>query len=204
MSESSNRRDVILAKAAALFASKGVAATTVREIADSVGILSGSLYHHFDSKDAIVDELLRSYLADLQARYAKVVSASDDPRTTIENLVHASLENVEAHPHATEIFQNDYNLLHGQPRFRYLKGTSAEVQKTWLDVITAGVESGAFRSDIDPQIMYRILRDVVWQSVRWFRPTPGHSLRQLADDCTSLLLDGMATKPASRRRSRAS
>jgi TetR/AcrR family transcriptional regulator, cholesterol catabolism regulator len=78
------------------------------------------------------------------------------------------------------------------------------VQKTWLDVINAGVESGVFRSDIDPQILYRILRDVVWQSVRWYRPTAGHTLRQLADDCTSLLLDGMATKPGARRRTKAS
>jgi AcrR family transcriptional regulator len=199
-----NRRDVIVDKAAALFAHKGVAATTVREIADSVGLLSGSLYHHFESKDAIVDEVLRSYLTDLQERYQRVVDEGNDPRTTIENLVHASLETVETHPYATEIYQNDYNLLHDQPRFRYLKSTSAQVQKTWLDVINAGVESGVFRSDIDPQILYRILRDVVWQSVRWYRPTAGHTLRQLADDCTSLLLDGMATKPGARRRTKAS
>jgi AcrR family transcriptional regulator len=202
MSETANRRDVILEKAAELFANKGVAATTVREIADSVGLLSGSLYHHFESKDAIVDELLRSYLTDLLAGYKRVTAESVDPRTKLENLVQASLETVEAHPNATEIYQNDYNFLASQPRFKYLRTTGADVQKTWMDVIRAGIDTGAFRGDIDPQILYRFMRDVVWQSVRWYRPTLGLTLRQLANDCTSLLLDGMATKPNARGRSR--
>ena len=53
-----DRRQAILACAAELFATRGVAATTVRQIADEVGILSGSLYHHFESKEAIVDEII--------------------------------------------------------------------------------------------------------------------------------------------------
>src|ERR1700753_1368051 len=105
MPERQNRREVILDKAAQLFATKGVAATTVREIADSVGLLSGSLYHHFESKDAIVDELLRSYLEDLRDKYRQVSSEDLDPRSRIERLVQASMEVVEAHPYATEIYQ---------------------------------------------------------------------------------------------------
>ena len=52
------RRDEIVALAGEMFAARGFAGTTVREIADAAGILSGSLYHHFDSKESIVDELL--------------------------------------------------------------------------------------------------------------------------------------------------
>ena len=75
MNEPQDRRGVILASAAELFARKGVSATTVREIADAVGILSGSLYHHFESKDAIVAEILAGYLRDIQDRYATVLEA---------------------------------------------------------------------------------------------------------------------------------
>ena len=45
-----------------MFAERGLRATTVRDIADSAGILSGSLYHHFSSKEEMVDELLRGFL----------------------------------------------------------------------------------------------------------------------------------------------
>ncbi|MDJ0113374.1 helix-turn-helix domain-containing protein, partial [Rhodococcus erythropolis] len=54
----SGRRDELLEIAAGLFADRGVRATTVRDIADAAGILSGSLYHHFDSKESMVDEIL--------------------------------------------------------------------------------------------------------------------------------------------------
>lgn len=53
-----------------MFAEQGLRSTTVRDIADSAGILSGSLYHHFDSKESMVDEILRSFLDSLFARYS--------------------------------------------------------------------------------------------------------------------------------------
>lgn len=207
MAERNNRRDVILDKAAQLFATKGVAATTVREIADSVGLLSGSLYHHFESKDAIVDELLRSYLDDLSSRYSTVSREELDPRARIERLIHVSMEVVEAHPYATEIYQNDFNLLRDQERFSYLRSSAASTRKIWLDALNSGLESGAFRADIDPQTLYRIIRDVVWLSVRWRQP--GNQTRvKLAEQCASVLLDGIAIKQARKavpaRRSRAS
>lgn len=189
--ESGDRRERILASAAALFANRGVAATTVREIADEVGILSGSLYHHFESKEAMVDEIITSYLEDLRTRYKKVLATDTDPRTRLHDLVVASLEVVEAHPHATEIYQNDVNYLAQFERFGYLKNAGKEVQNTWLEVINAGIEHGIFRRDIDAKILYRLMRDAVWLSVRWFKPTEDYPIAQLAEDCTSLFLDGL-------------
>lgn len=194
MLERNSRRDEILQKAAQLFSTKGVSATTVREIADSVGLLSGSLYHHFESKDAIVDELLRSYLDDLRDRYRQVSTEDLDPRSRIERLVQASMDVVEAHPYATEIYQNDFNLLHDLPRFSYLRPSASQTRKIWMEALTAGIEAGVFRSDIDPQILYRIIRDVVWLSVRWRQAGPKRSLSVRAIECSSVLLDGISAK----------
>jgi AcrR family transcriptional regulator len=203
MPDRNNRRKVILDKAARLFATKGVAATTVREIADSVGVLSGSLYHHFESKDAIVDELLRSYLDDLHARYHEVTREILDPRARIERLVRVSMEVVVAHPYATEIYQNDFNLLANQPRFAYLKTSVNDTRKIWLDALNGGIESGLFRTDIDAQTLYRIVRDVVWLSVRWQKPG-GQALVMRAEQCASVFLDGISVRRPARRRPRAS
>ena len=188
-----DRRERILASAAELFARKGVSATTVREIADGVGILSGSLYHHFESKEAIVDEIISSYLEDLRSRYQKVLAPDTNPRNQLHDLIVASLEVVEAHPHATEIYQNDVNYLSQIERFGYLRGAGRAVQNTWIEVINAGVEQGVFRDDLDPKILYRLIRDAVWLSVRWFKPTRDFPIARLAEDCTSLFLDGLAT-----------
>jgi len=188
------RHEQILAVAAGLFARKGVAATTVRELADEVGILSGSLYHHFDSKEAMVDEILAPYLEDLREACESVLSSETDPRTRLCGLVVASLRVVEAHPHATEIYQSDVNYLSQFERFGYLAGAAQQVRKTWLGVISDGVARGVFRSDLDPGIAYRLMRDAIWLSVRWFRPTPDYPLTRFAQECTSLFLDGVAER----------
>jgi len=193
--EQADRRERILASAAALFARKGVAATTVREIAEEVGMLSGSLYHHFESKEAMVDEIITSYLEDLRTRYKAVLARDTDPRDRLHDLVVASLEVVEAHPHATEIYQNDVNYLAQFERFGYLKSAGKEVQSTWLEVIEAGIAQGVFRADADPRITYRLMRDAVWLSVRWFKPTREYPLARLAETCTALFLDGLASRP---------
>lgn len=186
------QRDRILVKAAALFARKGVAGTTVREIADEVGILSGSLYHHFESKEAMVDEIISTYLADLRARYKAALAGAEGSRDRLASLVRASLETAAAYPHATEIYQNDAKYLRGLHRFGYLKNVAREVQHTWLSVIEAGMADGTFRADIDAKTFYRLIRDASWLSVRWFKPTAKYPLARLVDDCTSVFLDGLA------------
>lgn len=62
--DSPTRRAEILATAASLIASSGLR-TSLQEIADAAGILPGSLYHHFESKEAILVELIRRYQDDL-------------------------------------------------------------------------------------------------------------------------------------------
>ena len=66
-----------------LFAQKGYRATTVREIADAAGILSGSLYHHFDSKESIGDEILSSFINDVLADYRAAVASDGSPRDVL-------------------------------------------------------------------------------------------------------------------------
>jgi TetR/AcrR family transcriptional regulator, cholesterol catabolism regulator len=190
-----DRRERILTCAAELFARKGVAAATVREIANQVGILSGSLYHHFESKEAIVDEILSSYLDDLRARYREVLARDTDPRVRLHDLVLVSLQTVEAHPYATEIYQNDVHYLRQFDRFGYLTTSGRDVEDTWLEVIKTGIAQGAFREDLDPMVFYRLMRDAVWLSVRWFTPTQSYPISRLADECTSIFLDGLAVLP---------
>jgi AcrR family transcriptional regulator len=186
------RRESILDAAATLFARKGISATTVREIADEVGMGSGSLYHHFESKEAIADEVISSYLEDLRGRYKQVLASDVDPRRRLHDMIVVSLQVVEMHPHATEIYQNDVNYLSQFERFSYLKNAGREVQNAWLEVIDSGIRQGVFRSDLDPKILYRLMRDAVWLSVRWFKQTRQYPISRLAEDYTSLFVEGLA------------
>jgi len=191
-----DRRVVIRDAAAELFAAKGVAATTVREIADAVGILSGSLYHHFTSKQAIVEEILTDYFDDLQKSYTEVLAQQATPADRLRNLVRASLATVHRHPYAAEIYQGDYGYLQSLPHFDYLKGVASLVQRAWLDVINDGVATGDFRHDVDPRVFYRLMRDAVWLSVRWYRPRGAYPVARFADDAADIFLHGFSARPS--------
>ena len=85
MPEGSARREEILEVAARLFADEGITAS-IHQLADACGILPGSLYHHFDSKEAIVVELVARYQADLD-RVADEALAGDRPGMTTEDRI---------------------------------------------------------------------------------------------------------------------
>jgi AcrR family transcriptional regulator len=59
VTKSERTKQSVLDAAARLFARNGYAETSLSQIADEVGIKAGSLYYHFDSKEALVYEVLR-------------------------------------------------------------------------------------------------------------------------------------------------
>lgn len=101
------RRTVILDNAARLFAEQGIGGTSVREISASVGMLSGSLYHHFASKDEMVEEILTEFLEELQGRYRSVTDSGTEPREALNQLIRITLEIIRDFPYATQIYQNE-------------------------------------------------------------------------------------------------
>jgi TetR/AcrR family transcriptional regulator, cholesterol catabolism regulator len=188
----SERREALVRIAAELFAEQGYRATTVRHIGDAAGVLSGSLYHHFDSKETILDELLSSYLEDLLKTYRAIVSAGHRPTETLRRLVIASFHSMAEHRAAITVLQNERNHLRALPRFSYLTKTEDEVRHSWITVLREGAEAGEFRRDLEPVIVYRFLRDSVWSAVRWFRHDGTLTVDQLADQYLTLALRGLS------------
>jgi AcrR family transcriptional regulator len=186
------RRDELLAIAARLFAEKGFKNTTVRDIADAAGILSGSLYHHFDSKESMVDEILSTFQAELFAAYDDVLASDADARTKIERAVRLSFAAIDQHPDEVAIFQNEADYLGTFPRFAYLAERNAQSRNVWMTLLTEGVETGALKSDLDITLTYRFVRDTVWVAVRWYRPGGGLSHEAIANQYLTILLDGIS------------
>jgi AcrR family transcriptional regulator len=193
----SERRAALVALAAELFAERGYRATTVREIAEAAGVLSGSLYHHFDSKESIIDELLSSYLDELLAQYRAIVSEGGSSIDVLGRLVHAAFGSFDRHRAAITVFQNERSYLLQFPRFAYLAKNEQAVSRIWMKVIREGVASGDLRDDLDPKLAHRYVRDAIWVAVRWYRPGGRLSSSQLADQYLTLMLDGMRARETS-------
>lgn len=190
----SGRRAELLALAADMFAEHGYRATTVRDIADAAGILSGSLYHHFDSKESMVDEILTGFLDELFGRYREIVAERLGPRATLEAIVIASFECIGARPSEVAIYQNESKYLMRYDRFSYLGDRNTEFRKLWIGLLEEGMREGVFRQGLDQEVVYRFIRDTVWVAVHWFRPGGQLSVRDIADQYLQILLDGIAVR----------
>jgi AcrR family transcriptional regulator len=163
----SERRADLIRLAAELFAEKGFQATSVREIAKAAGILSGSLYHHFDSKESIGDEILREFIDDVLGAYREAVAGTDSPRVAIERMVRSSTAALSRHRAALTMLQNDWAYISALPRFAYLRTAMREIEQTWIDQLERGKRSGQFRADLDARLIYRLLRDILWIPTSW-------------------------------------
>lgn len=186
----SERRADLVRIAAELFAERGYRATTVRHIGDAAGVLSGSLYHHFDSKETILDELLSSYLSELVETYREI-TAGVEPVTALRGIVTEAFRSLGEHRAAITVLQNERNYLRTLPRFGYLTKSEEEVRRIWIAVLRDGIDSGSFRADLDPTVTYRFLRDSVWVAVRWFRQDGRLTADDLAEQYLRMILTGI-------------
>jgi len=187
----SERRAALVQLAADMFAERGFKATTVRDIAQAAGMLSGSLYHHFDSKESIMDELLRSYIDELLPEYRRIVAAGGPAREVLSLLVTAAFSSFERHRPAIRVWQSEGLHLREIPRLAYVAEAEAETERLWTQVIRRGIRSGEFRRGLDAKLTYRFIRDVVWMAARWYRPEGKLTVKQLAAQYLSIVLDGI-------------
>ena len=188
------RRGELLELAAAMFAERGLRATTVRDIADSAGILSGSLYHHFKSKEQMVEEVLRDFLDWLFARYQEIVETEPNPLERLKGLFMASFEAIE-HRHAqVVIYQDEAKRLSSLPQFDFVDIRNKEQRKMWLDLLNEGIEQGCFRPDIDVDVVYRFIRDTTWVSVRWYQPGGPLTAEEVGRQYLSIVLGGISAQ----------
>jgi AcrR family transcriptional regulator len=192
----SDRRGELLTLAARMFAERGLKATTVRDIADAAGILSGSLYHHFDSKESMVDEILRGFLDELFARYREIAAQGYRPREALERIVVVSFEAIDSHRDAVAIYQAEAAHLADEERFGYITERLQEFRTLWHTVLRDGIADGSFRSDLDVDLAYRFMRDTVWVAVRWYRPGGTLDIDVVAQQYLSIVLNGISGKKA--------
>ncbi|PQE00980.1 TetR family transcriptional regulator [Mycobacterium sp. EPG1] len=186
-----SRRDELLQLAATMFAERGLRATTVRDIADSAGILSGSLYHHFKSKEQMVEEVLKDFLDWLFTRYDEIVASTSDPLERVKGLFMVSFEAIE-HRHAqVVIYQDEAKRLNSLPQFGFLDDRNREQRRMWVDVLKQGVAEGSFRPDLDVDLVYRFIRDTTWVSVRWYQPGGPLSAEEVGRQYLAIVLGGI-------------
>jgi AcrR family transcriptional regulator len=185
------RRDEILRAAAGLFASDGYASTSMREVAAASGILPGSLYHHFESKEAIAVELVEEYHADL----VRVVRESQpDPADPLASLYRFARDIADAswqHQAALTISVFDAPGTASSSLRTVVRTEPASVDRYWRRLISAAVAADAIEPSVDSRILRHVLnRTIVGVGLAWDYTAGSDAV---TDCILALLFDGLAS-----------
>ncbi len=189
--KTSRRRDEILQVAAALFAAKGYEETTIREIGDAAGILSGSLYHHFQTKEEMLHELLTGFV-QMIPEYQAIVDQGKPPKETICDMIELGLRTVVSNPNIVAITVHERKYLARHPSFAYVETAWRDISKIWYGVLERGVAEGVIRSDLDLHLVLRMINDLVAAAVDWYRPGGRYSIDKIINTQIALIFGGIA------------
>lgn len=191
--EKPDKRTEILAAASQLFAAKGYTGTSMRDIAAATGMLAGSLYYHFDSKEALAATMvgaLRDGIVDASHRTG---ASTDSPVDAIRRFALDIADVSARHPGALQVCL-------GIPETRdpdleaLLASESRWSQKKWKNLVRDAADAGLIRAEVDT----RILREVLQVSTTYsatLAPT-GFQSHKVADCVIDMLFHGLAAKPA--------
>jgi AcrR family transcriptional regulator len=193
------RRTEILQTAASLIASSGLR-TSLQEIAEAAGILPGSLYHHFESKEAILVELIRRYYADLDriGEIAHKTLDKPDSRSAADKIVELGSAIARcAVEHRAALQMSFYEAPSANSELvELLQNPPTAIQQAMLQTLRAGRWSGYIRSDIDlPTLADRICQTMMHVGLDIIRHTAAAD--QAAIVMCRIMLHGLASRPHS-------
>jgi AcrR family transcriptional regulator len=191
-----DRRAAILDAARRRFAEFGFEATTVRQIADDVSILSGSLYHHFDTKEAMLDEIVRAPVLAMHDETLRIAALPIDAETRLVTLVGAELQALTDHQEQMAIVYSERKFFRRSPYFAYLIKQRKEAYDAWQAILVEGVRGGLFDPAIDTYLTISTIMRMLNTGADWYRNEDGipqdvlrfYPLEQLLDFYLSLVL----------------
>ncbi|OBK98415.1 TetR family transcriptional regulator [Mycobacterium asiaticum] len=199
--ESRTRRTEILETAATLIASSGLR-TSLQEIADAAGILPGSLYHHFESKEAILVELIHRYQADLDRIGQDAQAKLDEPdsRPPAEQIIElgSAIANCAVR-HRAALQMSFYEGPSADPELMKLtQQRPVAILEAMLQTLRAARWSGYIKSDIDlPTLADRICQTMLQVGLDVIRHNS--SPDQVAGLMCRIILQGLASQPPADR-----
>jgi len=197
--DSGTRRTEILQTAASLIASSGLR-TSLQEIADAAGILPGSLYHHFESKEAILVELIRRYQDDLNRVGLEAQAKLDEPddRPVAEKIVGLGSAIAKcAVQHRAALQMSFYEGPSADPQLiKLTRQQPTAIQEAMLQTLRAGRWSGYIKPDIDlPTLADRICQTMLQVGLDVMRHNSPAD--QVAGLLCRIMLQGLAAQPPS-------
>jgi len=201
INKAAKTRAEILRAAARMLRDNGYKATTLRQIAEEADMKAGSVYYHFKSKEAIVDEVLHAGLNDLLLGVnaaAQEFQAPYDHHARIATAIWAHLDYLFKASEFTSANIRSYGMLPNHFRKRH-GGIRHQYGKLWDRILREAQGDDAIRSDIKIVPLRQVMLGALNWTVEWFDPNKADvegylSLPEFSGMLIKLLLEGICDR----------
>ncbi len=187
-------RQLLVDSALELFGKQGFSGTSMQEIVERAGVTKGAFYHHFASKEDILqvihDEFLDAQTADMD----RILAEFDTPVDQLREMVRMSVLSVARyHAHVAIFFQDRRNLT-GE-REAGIRERRDAVDRQIAAIIERGQASGDFDTSISVRVaVFGFVGISAWVH-QWFRPDGGMAAEDVADQLATMVLTGLLAAP---------
>lgn len=182
-------RDQILEAAAMIFRQKGFHAASMADIAQAVNLQKASLYHHINSKQDILLELLDKAL-DIVTEELLIVTASDlSPADKLQQAMITYMRTLVEHHDITAVLLLEFRSLDTQYLARHVPKRD-RFEQVWRDIIEEGVQAGVFECE-QASLSARALLSVMNGIITWYRLDGPLSIEEIAREFSHLFLSGL-------------
>lgn len=188
-------RERILDAAATVFREKGYSAARLSDIAAAAGMQAGSLYYHFDSREHLVDEVLREGQERTGSFVRGRVADLSDDVSDLDRLAEALRAHLVAVLGIGNYTSATIRIMGQVPEG--IRRDRIAAQRAygmyWRDLLAQARNSGQLRSDLDLSALRMLLTAALNSSSDWYRPRRrGLTVDALSDQFVSLFIDGLA------------
>ena len=169
----------LLKGAAHLFREKGYERTTVRDIANEIGIQSGSLFHHFKTKEDILKAVMTETVLYNTAKMRAEVEAAVTPTERLLACIRCELESILSSEtvEAMGVLVSEWRSL-SAPNQQEVLALRGIYEESWIEALTAAKDQGLV--DTDVYLLRRLLTGAINWTTNWYKADGDMSLDVLA------------------------
>lgn len=186
VTDPTSARGRLLAAAAKLFQQRGYDRTTVRDLGAALGIQSGSLFHHYRTKEDILKDVMRETIIINTARLECAIQDAETPEQELYLLIREELASIQGEgSDALTVLVHEWRTLSQENRNELMVLRNA-YEAVWQNTLVPLDESGKLADD--PFVIRRLLIGALAWTTNWFRPEGNLTLDSLAKKALKLVL----------------
>lgn len=186
-----------------MFSERGYNGTSMKHLAEGLGILRGSLYAHIESKEDLLYDIVDRGADRFITRMEEVVASEDEPVEKLRKAVLAHVTTVAEHMEASTVFMNDWKYLSSSRRDEILAKRDI-YEGLVTEIVEEGVEWGTFPDHLDPKLASIFILSVVNWLYQWYDPHGPLTPNEVAGGLADLIINGLAgaTTPPGKKEKR--